>query len=107
MENQTLICGLDTTQIEELKAEKGALVLIEVTAQGKVHQAVFREPTFEMLRASNKISKTDDMKALESIYNNCKIAVDDDIAQRDVLKIKAVEALMARVQKTSSEAKNL
>lgn len=41
------------------------------------------------------------------IYNNCKVKADEEIENRDLLKIKAVSALMERAQKTTSEAKNL
>lgn len=104
---ETLICGLDTAQIEALKQEKGALVLIEITAQGKLHKAIFREPSFKDLEAMNKIAKTDEMKGLQTAYANCIIKADTEIETRDLLKIKAVSALMERVQKTTAEAKNL
>lgn len=107
MTTEQLICGLDTAQIEELKAEKGALVSIEIKAQGKVHQAIFREPTFKDLEAMNKISKSDEMKGVQAAWNNCIVKADEGIESRDVLKIKAVEALMARVKQTTAEAKNL
>ena len=41
------------------------------------------------------------------IYNNCKVKADEEIENRDLLKIKAISALMERAQKTTSEAKNL
>ena len=99
--DKELICGLDTAQIEELKAERGALVLVNVTYEGNTHQAIFREPTFKDLEAIHK------MKGLRSAYDNCIVKADEEIEGRDMLKIKAVSALMERVQKTSSEAKNL
>lgn len=105
--NEELICGLDAAQIEELKQEKGALVLIEITAQGKLHKAIFKEPTFKNLEAINKISKSDEMKGLNTAYSNCIVKADEEIESRDMLKIKAVSALMERVQKTTAEAKNL
>lgn len=105
--NNEIICGLNTAQIEELKAQHGALVLVEITAQGKLHKAIFREPTFKDLEAINKISKSDEMKGLRAAYDNCIVKAEDEIANRDMLKIKAVSALMERVQKTSAEAKNL
>lgn len=104
---ETLICGLDTAQIEELKQEKGALVLIEITAQGKLHKAIFREPSFKDLEAINKISKADEMKGLQTAYANCIVKADEEIQSRDLLKIKAVSALMERVQNTTAQAKNL
>ena len=102
-----LICGLDTAQIEDLKVEKGALVLIEVKSEEKTHQAIFIEPTFKDLEAISKISKSDEMKGLRAAYNNCIVKADEEIENRDMLKIKAVTALMERVQKTTAEAKNL
>ena len=105
--DKELICGLDTAQIEELKAEKGPLVLVGVTYEGNTHQAIFREPTFKDLEAIHKISKSDEMKGLRSAYDNCIVKADEEIEGRDMLKVKAVSALMERVQKTSSEAKNL
>jgi hypothetical protein len=48
------------------------------------------------------------MKAFKTIiYNNCEVKSDEEIENRDLLKIKAVSALMERAQKTTSEAKNL
>ena len=105
--NNEIICGLDTAQIEELKAQHGALVLINVNFNEKTHQAIFREPAFKDLEAINKISKSDEMKGLRAAYDNCIVKAEDEIANRDMLKIKAVSALMERVQKTSAEAKNL
>ena len=47
------------------------------------------------------------MKGLRAAYNNCIVKADEEIENRDMLKIKAVTALMERVQKTTAEAKNL
>ena len=48
------------------------------------------------------------MKAFKTIiYNNCEVKAYEEIENRDLLKIKAVSALMERAQKTTSEAKNL
>lgn len=107
MTNEELICGLTAQEIETIKLEKGALVLIEITAQGKLHKAIFREPTFRDLEMVGKISKTDEIKGARASYDNLIVKADKEIEERDLLKIKAVEALMLRVQKTTAEAKNL
>lgn len=104
---QHLICGKTPQEIQQFKNEKGALVLVEVNSEGKKYQAIFKEPSFQTLEAINKISKTDEMKGLQVAYDNCIIACDPEITQRDLLKIKAIEGLMVRVQKISSQAKNL
>ena len=55
----------------------------------------------------SKISKSDELKGLSVAYDNCIIKADEERENRDLLKIKAVSALMERAQKTTSEAKNL
>lgn len=102
-----LICGKTQQEIEILKQEKGALVLIEVQNQMQKHQAIFREPTFKDLEVINKLSKSNEIQGLRAAYDNLIIVCDEPISQRDMLKIKAVEALMTRVEKTTSSAKNL
>lgn len=104
---EKLICGLDTAQIEALKREHGELVLVEVSAEGNTHQVIFKEPTFKHLEAIAKISKTDEVKAAQAAYVNYIVKADEAIEKRDLLKLKAVEALMARVQNTKATAKNL
>lgn len=104
---QVLICGKTCEEIQQLKAQKGALVLVEVNSEGKKYQAIFKEPSFQTLEAINKISKTDEMKGLQAAYHNCLVVCDPEIQERDLLKIKAVEGLMVRVQKITSQAKNL
>ncbi len=106
MENKT-ICGLDATEIEALKEKHGALVLVEIELDKKTYEVIFKEPTMLELGAIEKISKTAPHKALEAAYINHKIAADQEIEKRDILKIKAVETLITRIQKVSGEAKNL
>lgn len=101
------ICGLSTAEIQTLKEEHGELVLVEVEADGQTHQVIFKEPTFKQLEAMTKISKTDEVKAAQVAYLNYIVKADEAIAGRDMLKLKAVEALMLRVQKTKATAKNL
>lgn len=103
----TTICGLSEAEIQSLKEKHGELVLVEVEADGQTHQVIFKEPTFKHLEAMTKISKTDEVKAAEVAYLNYVVRADEAIVGRDMLKLKAVEALMLRVQKTRATAKNL
>ena len=96
------ICGLSEAEIQSLKEKHGELVLVEVEADGQTHQVIFKEPTFKHLEAMTKISKT-----AEVAYLNYVVRADEAIVGRDMLKLKAVEALMLRVQKTRATAKNL
>lgn len=101
------ICGLTPEEIQNLKEEHGELVLVEVSAEGVTHQVIFKEPTFKHLEAITKISKTDEVKAAQAAYINYVVKADKAIEKRDLLKLKAVEALMVRVQNTKATAKNL
>lgn len=101
------ICGLSEAEIQSLKEKHGELVLVEVEADGQTHQVIFKEPTFKHLEAMAKISKTDEVKAAQVAYLNYVVKADEAITGRDMLKLKAVEALMLRVQKTKATAKNL
>ncbi len=106
MEN-TKICGLDATEIENLKQEHGALVAVTVSLEKKEYQVIFKEPTFKQMEALTSISKSNEIKAAQSAYINYKVVADQEIELRDMLKIKAVEELMLRMSKTTSDAKNL
>lgn len=87
-------CGLDTTQIESLKEEHGALVLVEVKFNSETQQVIFKEPTFKQLKALTSISKNNEMKAVQTGYANYIVKADKEVEQRDMLKVKAVEALI-------------
>uniref|UniRef100_UPI0039A6CBB7 hypothetical protein n=1 Tax=Ornithobacterium rhinotracheale TaxID=28251 RepID=UPI0039A6CBB7 len=100
-------CGLSPEEIEHLKEQHGALVLVSVNYAGQTHQVIFKEPTFKQLEALTSISKSNEMKAVQTAYVNYIVKADAEIEARDMLKAKAVEALMARMQKTTAEAKNL
>ena len=103
----TTICGLSETEIQSLKEEHGELVLVEVASEGKTHQVIFKEPTFKQLEVITKMAKTDEVKSAQAAYVNCVVKADEAIANRDLLKLKAVEALLARIQQTKANAKNL
>lgn len=105
--NENLICGLSAEEIEHLKEQHGALVLVSVNFEGEKYQVIFKEPTFKQLEALTAISKSNEMKAVQTAYVNYIVKADEEIEKRDMLKAKAVEALMARMQKITAEAKNL
>lgn len=106
-EKPATICGLSAAEIQTLKEEHGELVLVEVASEGKTHQVIFKEPTFKQLEVITKIAKTDEVKSAQAAYVNCVVKADEAIANRDLLKLKAVEALLARIQQTKANAKNL
>nr|DAJ30010.1 MAG TPA: hypothetical protein [Caudoviricetes sp.] len=107
MNEETLICGHTPAQIEALKQEHGHLVLGEVVQGGKTYQAIFKEPTFQVLEATGAISKKDEVKGSRALYDNCVVVADDEIKSRDFLQLKVVQCLAEYMNSFSVKIKNL
>lgn len=102
-----IICGKTVEEIEALKEEHGCLILATVKQGDNEYNAIFKEPNFIVLESSRKISKTDEIKATKSLYNNCIVVADQEIEQRDYLKVKAVESVGKHMSSFSVDVKNL
>ena len=109
MESTTekLVCGFTESQIEGLKKKHGFLVIVEI-AQGENRlNAIFKEPTFEVLEATGAIGKSSEIKGTIALYDNCIIKADDEINNRDFAKLKALEGLAKHMNSFSVSVKNL
>ncbi|MGB0869472.1 MAG: hypothetical protein ACPGSD_07730 [Flavobacteriales bacterium] len=102
-----LICGLDETAIDALKAEHGFLILGTVKQGGDVFHVIFKEPSTKVLKAIETVEKTDKLQASINMFNNCMVKCDDEIRDRDYLKIRSVESVVKHMQSFSVEVKNL
>lgn len=102
-----LICGLTEAEIQELKNEHGALILSTVSQGETEYQAIFKEPNQKTIEATNAISKTNEIKGTMALYSNCIVKADPEIETRDLLKIKAVQAVANHMQSFSVSVKNL
>ena len=102
-----LICGLTEAEIQELKTQHGALILATVSQGETEHHAIFKEPNFKTLEATGTISKSNEMKGTIALYDNCIVKADEEISQRDLLKLKAVQAVANHMQSFSVSVKNL
>lgn len=101
------ICGLTPEEIEELKKEHGFLILGTVKHGNKEYQAIFKEPSYQVLEAIRKVQKNNDMQGAKAMYNNCVVIADKAIEDRDYLKIKAAESIGKHLQSFQVEVKNL
>lgn len=104
---EVLICGLDNTRIEALKAEHGFLILGTVKQGENTYHAIFKEPTTKVMKAVETVEKTDKLQASINMFNNCIVKCDDEINKRDYLKIRSVESVVKHMQSFSVEVKNL
>ncbi len=113
--NEVLICGLDAAGIEKLKETEGFLihgfVKQNIGTPEKpdfiIHRAIFREPDQKIMEAVGAISKTNEARGALAMYNNCMVKADPAIEARDLLKIKAVEAVVKHINSFSVDVKNL
>lgn len=106
MENQN-ICGLNETEIMELKTKHGFLVVGTVKQGESEYNAIFKEPDFKTLEATGAIAKNNEIKGTKALYDNCIIKADPEIEARDFLKLKSVECVANHMNSFSTSVKNL
>lgn len=104
---EVLVCGLTTTQIDALKKKHGFLVTVEVKQGENTYNAIFKEPTFEVLEATGAIGKNSEIKGTIALYENCIVIADDEIKNRDFAKLKALEGLAKHMNSFEISVKNL
>ena len=104
---EKLICGLTETQIQALKKKYGFLVIVAIAQGENTFNAIFKEPTFEVLEATGAIGKNSEIKGTIALYENCIVKADDEINARDFAKLKALEGLAQHMNSFSVSVKNL
>ena len=102
-----LICGLTNEDIEKLKKKHGVLSVVTIKDGEEIHSAIFKEPTMDIMSAANLVGKTDEMKSAMVLYDNCMIACDESIKQRDLLKLQVVGAIGEKMSALTKTVKNL
>ncbi len=105
--DEKLVCGLTDSQITALKKKHGFLVVVEIKQGETTLNAIFKEPTFEVLEATGAIGKNSEIKGTVALYENCIIKADDEINNRDFAKLKALEGLAQHMNSFSVGVKNL
>ena len=106
MENQN-ICGFTETELVELKAKHGFLIIGTVKQGETEYHAIFKEPDFKTLEATGAIAKNNEIKGTKALYDNCIVKADPEIEARDFLKLKSVECVANHMNSFSTSVKNL
>lgn len=106
MENQ-LICGLTEAEIQELKNQHGALILSTVKQGDNEYKAIFKEPNFKTLEATGAVTERSEIRGTKALYDNCIVKADPEVEQRDMLQLKAVQAVAEYMQSFNVSVKNL
>jgi hypothetical protein len=102
-----LICGKTIEDRRGMRMKHGHLFVVSVTDEESTHYAVCREPTLQIIEASQAISKTSDVKGAITLYENCVVLADDEIKNRDLLKIQVAGAIGEKMSKLEAIAKNV
>lgn len=105
--SEKLVCGLTGSQIALLKKQHGFLVVVEIKQGENTFNAIFKEPTFDVLEATGAIGKNSEIKGTVALYENCIIKADEEIEGRDFAKLKALEGLAQHMNSFSVGVKNL
>jgi hypothetical protein len=72
-----------------------------------VYRGYFRRPGLETLSAVNKLSKSDEIKAVEVLFDNCWLGGDEILKEDAVLKLSAAGQFQAIMNPAQTEIKNL
>lgn len=99
--------GVVESQIEQWKAKYRIVQEVTITDGDEQHKGYFKRPDMETLAAVNKLSKTDEIKAANVLFENCWLGGSGYIAGEAVLKMAAIGRLNELMMVTSTEIKNL
>jgi hypothetical protein len=102
-----LICGLTAEQIEALKSSNGFIFQVTVSDGENEFNAICKEPTMDIMQASQAIGKNDELKSSMVLFDNCVLAADPSIKERFLLKVQVIKALGERMNSLSVTSKNL
>lgn len=104
---ESLILQQGNTLQDRPKVELQLLSAKEEYATKHTFNAIFKEPTFDVLEATGAIGKNSEIKGTVALYDNCIIKADDEITLRDFAKLKALEGLAQHMNSFSVGVKNL
>lgn len=108
MDKKKEIIGLATDeQIKMWKARHRVVKAIEITDEGETFVGYFIRPDMEAMSAVAKVSKSDEMKAAEVLFNACWLG-GAEIIQNDVaLKMAVIGKLNLLISSCVVDVKNL
>lgn len=88
--------GVSEEQIGRWKAAHKRVIRIDVTDGDDLHVAYFKRPTMETMSAVTKVTKTDEVKGAEVLYDNCFLGGDTEMRE-DALLFMAATAQLGRL----------
>ncbi len=108
MENNNEIIGLASDdQIKMWKAKHRVVKAIEIVDEEDTFVGYFARPTMEDMSAVAKVSKTDEIRGAEVLFDSCWLGGAEMIRNDVSLKMAAIAHLNVLISSCSAEVKNL
>lgn len=100
------IGAVDEIQLNMWRQRYRRVFTICVTDFGEQHVGYFRRPDMEILSATNKLNKTDEIKAVDVLFTNCFLGGSPLIQQEAVVKMAAMTVFNQVIAVQHVEIKN-
>lgn len=99
--------GVTEEAVQSWKARYRKVYQIVVTDGEDKYYGFFRRPDMETMSAVSKISKSDEVKGLAALFDNCWLGGDAMLQEDFFLKSTAIQELSTIFGAVSGEIKNL
>lgn len=99
--------GVTDQQIAMWKTQYRKVVAIEIEEDGDLMVGYFRRPNMEIISMVNKMAKTDEIKASNSMFDNCWLGGDQTMQTDAIVKMSAIAQISKLFQSLEGELKNL
>lgn len=99
--------GVSEAQIEKWKRQWGKVVRVDVVDGGDLHVGYFHRPRLEAMSAVAKMSKTDEVKGSEVMFDNCWLGGSDAMRKDAILFMETAKQLGQMLTSCQSSLKNL
>lgn len=99
--------GVTEQQIEKWKAQHRKVSRIDVVDGDETHIGYFKRPDFPTIKAMTAVSKTDEIKAAEVVFDNCWLGGSEWLRKDATLFLAAQQQIGALISGCMSSIKNL
>lgn len=106
-QGQTHDGGVTEEQVNKWKATHKRVFRIDVTDGDDLHVAYFKRPSLPTMSAVTKVGKTDEMKSVEVLYDNCFLGGSTEMREDALLFMAATTQLGKIFNSCLGSLKNL
>lgn len=99
--------GVTPEQIARWKAQYRKVYEITITDDCEIFSGYFVRPTMETLSAVAKLSKTDEIKGANVLFDNCWLGGSSLLKEEATLRMAALKHLNQVMQISKTEIKNM